>query len=100
MNQWEKPQVRILGLERTHDMGGCTCERDLFGIPVPAKNDNNIDKNLHYCHYERKLHQNNCPSLNQGHVMTGWCKDTDEHAKWTEAHVSSCCCAERSTHGS
>lgn len=97
MNQWEKPQVRILGLERTHDTGDCTCDRDVFGLPKTAEDTR---ANLHYCHRERKLHQNNCPSLNQGHVMTGWCKDTEEHAKWTEAHVSACCCAERSTHGS
>ena len=98
MNQWEKPQVRILGLERTHETQGCTCDRNVLGIPKTTEGA--VYANLHYCHYERKLHQNNCPSLNQGHVMTGWCKDTDEHAKWTGAHVSACCCADRSTHGS
>lgn len=90
--------MRILGLESTHETGICTCDRNFLGTLV--KNDNNVDNNLHYCHREGLLHQNNCPSLQQGHVMTGWCKDTEEHPKWNEAHVSSCCCAERSIHGS
>ena len=65
---------------------GCTCDRDIFGIP------SGDSTNLHFCHLERRFHLNNCPSLNQGHIMTGWCKDT--HEPWTGVSAISCCCAE------
>lgn len=87
MKKWNNPELLSLGVENTFTQ--CTCDATTI-----AKDP---DKNVHYCHYDGKTHQNNCPSLKEGHKQSDKCPDGGNH--WSYPHVSACCCGQRSVAG-
>ena len=65
MKNWVKPEATNLGFENTYSNGG--------------------HGGQHYCHEEKKWHDNGC-----GHSHAGVCKDPNH--QWHEGHNASCCC--------
>ena len=84
MKKWENPQLSFLGIEKTKSVVCPICDGTTY-----AKDP---EKNQHYCHRDNIWHQNNCMSLQQGHVQSAKCPTGGNHEWAGQPHKSKCCC--------
>ena len=85
MKQWIKPEIKNLSLNETKTQ--CDCGATLY----------KTSKNEHYCHRDKVWHQNNCMSLQQGHIQSDKCPNDGNHEWAGEPHKSNCCCGSYDT---